>query len=66
MPLTADAAADVARRHGLTLQDAAALRALADDEQSADKIAARFAPPTDDDTTEATRQLARNLFDAKD
>ncbi len=47
MPLTAAQAATIAHRHGLSLQDAAALRALADDETSADKIARQFAPGND-------------------
>ena len=41
--LTADAAAAIAKRHGLTLTDAAGLRVLADDEDQAETIAARFA-----------------------
>lgn len=48
--LTADQAAEVARRHGLTLSDAAAIHALADNEADADRIAARFSP---DNTPEA-------------
>jgi len=52
--LTADQAAEIAQRHGLTLNDAASLRALADNEADADRIAARFAPePTATDLAEA-------------
>jgi hypothetical protein len=62
MALTADQAATVARRHGLSLADAASLRALADDEETADRIAARFAPTTKDDPGDAVRTFARDLF----
>ena len=40
--ITSEQAAEVAQRHGLTLADAASLRALADDPDQADRIAARF------------------------
>jgi hypothetical protein len=49
--LTAEQAAEVARRHGLSLQDAAALRVLADDPQVADRIAGRFAATNPDQLT---------------
>lgn len=44
MGLTAEQAAEIALRHGLDIDAAVSLRALADDEATADKIAARFAP----------------------
>jgi hypothetical protein len=47
MALTPDEAADIARRHGLTVADAASLRALADDTDQADRIAAKFARDAD-------------------
>jgi hypothetical protein len=47
--LTADDAADIAARHGLKIGDAAALRTLADDPDTAERIAAKFAPPPDPD-----------------
>lgn len=59
MALTAAEAADIARKHGLTLQDAAGLLALADTADEADTIAARFATPEADD---AARAIARQLF----
>jgi hypothetical protein len=40
-------AATVARRHGLTLGDAAALSRLADNEDEANELAGQFAPPVD-------------------
>ena len=49
VPLDADTAADIARRHGLTLNDAQALTVLADDEEAADRLAAKFAPAPDPD-----------------
>jgi len=42
--LTATAAADIAVRHGLGIGDAAALRALTEDPDEAEQIAARFVP----------------------
>ena len=57
-------AATVARRHGLTLGDAAALSRLADTEDDADELAAQFAEPaTPADPTPAQladQVLARN------
>ena len=54
--LTADQAAEIAARHGLTLGDAASLRALADDPDEADRIAARFAvEPSPEDLAKAVR-----------
>lgn len=44
MPLDSDTAAKVARRHGLTLGDAAALQRLADTPEEADELAAQFTP----------------------
>jgi hypothetical protein len=41
--LTAEEAATIASAHGLSLQDAASLRVLADDPAEADRIAASFA-----------------------
>jgi hypothetical protein len=63
MPLSPDQAATIARRHNLTLQDAAGLLSLADDVDQADRIAARFAG-TDDDTV--GREWARALFGRDD
>lgn len=59
MPLTATEAATIAKRHGLSLTDAAGLLSLADNADEADAIAKRFAEP---DTQEASRQLVRDLF----
>lgn len=53
MPLDVNTAAEVARRHGLTLQDAQALSVLADDEDSANALAERFAPPSGTSDAEA-------------
>lgn len=61
MALTADQAAEVARRHGLTLNDAAALMTLADDETSADRLAASFTTPAEP-ARAATRQFVKDLF----
>jgi hypothetical protein len=41
--ISPDEAADIAARHGLSLQDAAGLLSLADDAADAERIAARFA-----------------------
>ena len=43
MPLTAQKAAEIARRNGLSLNDAAGLLSLADNEDDAERIAADFA-----------------------
>ena len=43
MALTPEEAADIARKHGLSMLDAAGLLSLADNAQHADQIAARFA-----------------------
>jgi len=59
MPLTPDQAANVARRHGLSLMDAAGLLSLADTETEADRIAASFAGT---DAEAATREFAAALF----
>lgn len=58
MPITPGQAAAVARRHGLSLQDAAGLVALADTAEEADRLAAGFAQPVDT----AVRDWARALF----
>lgn len=61
MTVTADKAADVARRFGLSLTDARALSILADDEGHAERLAAKFA--TDDSPVEAAmakREQASN------
>jgi hypothetical protein len=63
LPLTPDDAARIARRHGLTLQDAAGLLTLADHPDDAERIAAAFARP-DPDTT--ARKLAEDLFTVED
>jgi hypothetical protein len=55
--LTADQAADIAARHGLSLQDAAGLLNLADDADDAEHIASRFAAAGD-----PLRTVARDLF----
>lgn len=57
--ISSDEAARVAREAGLTLGDAAALRALADDVPAAERIAARFGASAGDDDE---RQLVRDLF----
>jgi hypothetical protein len=44
MPLDSKTAAEVARRHGLSLGDAAALQRLADTADEADDLAAQFSP----------------------
>jgi hypothetical protein len=49
MPLDSKTAAEVARRHGLTLGDAAALQRLADTADEADDLAAQFSPAADPD-----------------
>lgn len=59
MALTANEAAEIAKRHGLTLQDAAGLLTLADTADEADTIAARFAQP---ETKTAGLALVRHLF----
>lgn len=53
--LTADEAAEIARNHGLGINDAVSLRALADDAVTAERIAARFA------VTDETR-FAKKVF----
>jgi len=58
--LTADQAATVALRHGLSLNDAAALLNLADDEPTADKLAARFALDAGSEV-----QLVRDVFGSR-
>lgn len=55
MPITPDEAADIAARHGLSLQDAAGLLSLATDADDADRIASRFA--TVDPLLDVTRAL---------
>jgi hypothetical protein len=58
MPLSAEQAADIARRHNLGLADAASLRGLADTPEQADALAARFA------STDPEREWVRQLFGA--
>ena len=58
MAITPQQAADVARQHGLTLQDAAGLVSLATDVQDANEIAARFAS-----AESAFRDDVRTMFD---
>lgn len=53
--LSADEAADIARKAGLSMADAVALRTLADDRASAERIAEKFRP-------EDERTLVRQLF----
>jgi hypothetical protein len=50
-------AADVARRHGLTLSDANALRSLADSERAADELAFAFAHPEETDPHKLAARL---------
>ena len=59
--LTADEAADIAARHGLSLQDAAGLLNLADDADDAERIADRFAAAGD-----PLRTVARDLFSRRE
>lgn len=47
MPLTADEAVEIVKRHGLELRDATALRSLADNPDEADKLAAKFSAQAD-------------------
>jgi len=61
MTLTAQRAAEIAREHGLSLQDAAGLLGLATSEEEAEKIAADFAS-----SEGAFRATVRNLFAKKD
>ncbi len=57
MTLTAQRAAEIAREHGLSQQDAAGLLGLATSEEEAEKIAADFAS-----SESAFRATVRNLF----
>lgn len=59
--LTAEEAAETARKHGLTLTDASALRQLADTAEQADRLAARFAVPSGDDLADAVRDRIRGV-----
>lgn len=61
MPITPEQAVDAARRHGLSLTDAAGLLGLADTPTEADAIAARFATGSSDATDEL-RAFTRDLF----
>lgn len=54
--LTAAEASDIARRHGLTIADAASLRALADDKAEAESIAKKFSQSDEE-------RYAAQLFD---
>ena len=58
MGITSTEAADIARRHGLTLQDAAGLASLADNAEEAEQIAARFSSPESE-----MRQFVNGLFE---
>ena len=53
MPLTADEAVEIVKRHGLELRDATALRSLADDPDTADQLAAKFSAQADPDKVAA-------------
>lgn len=64
MPLTPSQAADIAKRHGLTLTDAAGLLGLADTAAEADTIAARFATGTTSESVGA--EYVRQLFGRDD
>lgn len=57
MPLSADEAIEVARRHGLGMSDAVALVSLATDATDADRIAARFAARPNDEFAEVAARL---------
>lgn len=61
--LSADKAAEIAKRHGLSLSDALALRGLTDDAAEADALAAKFTGNSDDgdDSEPNPRELARDL-----
>ena len=61
MGITATEAAEIARRHGLTLQDAAGLAALADSTEEAEKLASDFGS-----TDAQFRATVRKLFDTKE
>ncbi len=56
-------AAAVARRHNLSLMDAAGLLTLADDVEEAESIAGSFAEPSSE---AAARAFAARLFDPTD
>lgn len=49
MPITGIEAAEVAKRHGLGMAEAASLRVLADSAEEADELAQSFAPPLTED-----------------
>lgn len=57
--ISSDEAARVARDAGLTLGDAASLRALCDDVPEAERIAKRFTEPDE-------KAVVRDLFAAQD
>ena len=57
--IDADQAAEIALRHGLGIHDALSLRGLAEDVETAERIAKRFARGGGD-------QLVRDLFGTKD
>ncbi len=57
--ISSDEAARVARDAGLTLGDAASLRALCDDVPEAERIAKRFVEPDE-------KAVVRDLFAAQD
>ncbi|CAN5764954.1 hypothetical protein BH23ACT2_BH23ACT2_01610 [soil metagenome] len=60
--ISADEAARVAREAGLSIADAASLRALADDVATAERIAAKFSASDD----AAERAAVRDLFGTGD
>lgn len=62
MPITPTEAAEVARRHGLSLHDAAGLVSLAADVDDANAIAARFAAAEGSENAEVAREYTRQLF----
>lgn len=53
--LTADEAADIAKAHGLGMADAVALRTLADDRATAERIAAKW-------TRTEAQKWAKSIF----
>lgn len=57
MTITADKAAEIARRHGLNLADAQALSVLADDEGHAETLAGQFAPAPPSEKLQPMKRL---------
>jgi len=56
--ITSKEAAQIAKRHGLTLSDANALSRLADSTEEADELAVMFADPAEDGR-EAAKDIPR-------